>query len=207
MTNMNKTQFLAELRHRLRKLPQAEIDGAIAYYTEYFDEAGEENQDNILAELGSPAAVAAKIIGEYGLNDAQAQEQAREEPKKRPLWAVITAICAAPIALPLAIAVVAVVFALVMVLFSVIISFWAAGLGLMANGLVCLATALRLIVMHGQSSLFYFGYSFFQAALGLLIFAGTCKLSKKTFLWLQRILSKLLMRISGKTADTTGKEA
>ena len=197
---MNKNQFLAELRHRLRNLPQAEVEGAIAYYTEYFDEAGEENQDSIIAELGSPAAMAAKIIGEYGLNDAQAREQAPEEPKKRPFWVVVTAICAAPIALPLAIAVIAVAFALMVSLFSIVLSIWASGIALMANGLICLITGFRLAVMHGQTSLFYFGYAFFQAALGLLIFVGACKLSKKAFLWMQRMLSKFLMRISGKLA-------
>ena len=39
---MTRNEFMAVLRKELKKLPQGEIDAAVDYYEEYFDEAGKE---------------------------------------------------------------------------------------------------------------------------------------------------------------------
>ena len=60
---MNRKKFIDILKEELSKLPDEEIDAAIEYYEEYFDEAGAENEEEVLSELGSPkkSSIADKV--------------------------------------------------------------------------------------------------------------------------------------------------
>ena len=59
---MNKELYLQELRKGLKILPQFDRDEAVEFYEEYFDEAGVENEQNVIAELGEPKILAKKIL-------------------------------------------------------------------------------------------------------------------------------------------------
>lgn len=69
---MNKQQFMAELKQLLGELPVEERDEALSYYEDYFADAGEGNEDRIIAELGSPEKVAYTI--KSGLEDVDKSE-------------------------------------------------------------------------------------------------------------------------------------
>lgn len=69
---MNKQQFMAELKQLLGELPAEERDEALSYYEDYFADAGEGNEDRIIAELGSPEKVAYTI--KSGLEDVDKTE-------------------------------------------------------------------------------------------------------------------------------------
>lgn len=58
---MNRTEFMMQLEKLLQDIPQEERIEALAYYNGYFEDAGEENEENIIMELESPEKVA-KII-------------------------------------------------------------------------------------------------------------------------------------------------
>lgn len=58
---MNRELFLRQLRTLLSDVTEEEREEAIRYYEEYFDEAGPEQEQALLAELGSPAKVAGII--------------------------------------------------------------------------------------------------------------------------------------------------
>lgn len=62
----SKEEFLQCLEKLLSPLSETERNDAILYYSEYFDDAGIENEKVILAQLGSPKSVANKIISEGG---------------------------------------------------------------------------------------------------------------------------------------------
>ncbi|WP_054743028.1 HAAS signaling domain-containing protein [Cellulosilyticum ruminicola] len=64
---MNKWEFLQRLRESLTQMPEEEVNAAIRYYEEYFDEAGEENEGRVVKELGSPEQVAKQISAEGGI--------------------------------------------------------------------------------------------------------------------------------------------
>lgn len=61
---MNKYDFLSRLRNALSSLPQEERDAAMNYYEEFFSEAGEDNEQAVIASLGSPEELAKSIIDE-----------------------------------------------------------------------------------------------------------------------------------------------
>lgn len=58
---MNKKLFLDELHRLLSDLPPEERNQAIKYYEDYFEDAGPENEQAILEELGSPQELANQI--------------------------------------------------------------------------------------------------------------------------------------------------
>ena len=61
---MNKYEFLAQLRSALSSVSQEEREAAMSYYEEFFSDAGEENEEAVIASLGSPQELAQSIINE-----------------------------------------------------------------------------------------------------------------------------------------------
>ncbi|MCM1059392.1 MAG: DUF1700 domain-containing protein [Eubacterium sp.] len=61
---MTRAEYLAELESNLVSLPKEERDMAVSFYSEYFDEAGPENEQAVIEDLGKPYALARSIIGE-----------------------------------------------------------------------------------------------------------------------------------------------
>lgn len=58
---MDKRKFLEELQMRLSDLTKEERTEAMEYYEEYFADAGEENEEDVIRSLGSPEQVAKQI--------------------------------------------------------------------------------------------------------------------------------------------------
>ena len=84
---MTRTEFLTALEQQLASLPESERADAIAYYTDYLDAAGPEHEAQTIAELGTPAEVARKILDEQ---EGHAPACAPETPaaKKPGHWRV-----------------------------------------------------------------------------------------------------------------------
>lgn len=64
---MNRIQFMSELAALLQDIPVVERQDAMKFYNDYFDDAGEENEQEVIAELESPAKVAATIKEDLGI--------------------------------------------------------------------------------------------------------------------------------------------
>lgn len=62
---MNRKEFIEELRRLLAGMPEEEMREAVQYYEDYFADAGEENEEQVLRELGGAEKVAASIRAEY----------------------------------------------------------------------------------------------------------------------------------------------
>lgn len=63
---MNRIEFMTELAALLQDVPAEERRDAMKYYNDYFDDAGEENEQQVIAELGDPAKIAATIKADLG---------------------------------------------------------------------------------------------------------------------------------------------
>lgn len=69
---MNRQEFMRRLEQLLEGIPEEEKREAIAYYTSYFEDAGEENEEKIIRELESPEKVAATIRADFpGCNSSE----------------------------------------------------------------------------------------------------------------------------------------
>ena len=58
---MNRQEFMKRLEELLTDISTEEKEEALAYYTGYFEDAGEENEEKIIQELKSPEHLAASI--------------------------------------------------------------------------------------------------------------------------------------------------
>ncbi|MFR4350349.1 MAG: DUF1700 domain-containing protein [Roseburia sp.] len=65
---MNREEFLRQLERLLSGISEEERVDAIAFYRSYFEEAGEENEDAVIEELGSPQKVAEIIRKNLGID-------------------------------------------------------------------------------------------------------------------------------------------
>lgn len=126
---MDRYEFMWKLKSLLNELPVQEREEALQYYEDYFEDAGKENEADVIASLGSPEKVAENIkrdagqngyfdgyeeskvergneIVEYstGYREEGTTTQSKPEKKRsagKIALIVILCICAAPILLPL----------------------------------------------------------------------------------------------------------
>ncbi|MDD7219999.1 MAG: hypothetical protein PUI16_08495 [Clostridia bacterium] len=91
---MDRAQFMEQLKKLLSDISEAERNEALDYYESYFDDAGPENEADVIRELGSPGKVAAIIKAdlkennedyaqytEYGYEDTRTKEEGQMPDK------------------------------------------------------------------------------------------------------------------------------
>lgn len=166
---MNKQTFLKQLERELKHIPAEDREDAIAYYKEYFEEMGADDELDVTVGLGSPRELARIIISECA--DKHVERQNKEGGMKNgavTVWMVILAICAAPIALPMAMAGVVLLIAFIVVLLAIGISVFAAA----AAGLMLELFMIPAIFVTGSlsQSIVCLGLVFLGAGLAVLLF-------------------------------------
>lgn len=61
---MNRKEFMEELEKQLVHLSEEEREEALNYYQEYFEDAGAENEETVIRNLGSPEKLAKSILAD-----------------------------------------------------------------------------------------------------------------------------------------------
>lgn len=117
---MNRESYLQELKKYLKKLPHEDYVDAIDYFTEYFDEAGTENEQIVIKELGTPKQAASELLNQ--LVEKQTHAPVKTWSMKRTFWLALLAIFAAPIGIPLALTAILLLFSGILVLFSLLVA-------------------------------------------------------------------------------------
>ena len=59
---MTRKEYMEQLKKYLKRLPKEDYDNAIEYFSEYFDEAGPENEQQVMEELGQPKEAARELL-------------------------------------------------------------------------------------------------------------------------------------------------
>ena len=174
---MNRVEFMETLSRLLQDIPEEDRIDALKYYNDYFDDAGSENEQNVIEELESPEKVAMKIKSdredtgtteEFEKDNKAYQDNVsyeyQEDQANKPWtnkwlkWAMIAAIVVIgfPIVIPLGAGLLALIAGIVIAVFclfaAIVIGFAAvAGIGcLFANpgvGLAVLGAGLIVIVI------------------------------------------------------------
>lgn len=90
---MSRTEFMRRLAELLADVSPAEREEAIQYYNDYFDDAGAENEQSVIAALGTPESLAKTIkaglfdggnTGEFTENGFSGYEQSRNNEVLNP---------------------------------------------------------------------------------------------------------------------------
>ena len=161
---MTRTEYIAKLTKYLRKLPQKDYEEALEYFMEYFEEAGPENEAQVIAELGTPKEAAHEVISRL-LDEKIIEEKSSLRNKTTILWIAILAVLASPVALPILLFFLAMLLTLLVVIFAVIVTALAITFALLISGIYTFFTSFSLLNVSLASTLFGGG-------LGLLMFGG-----------------------------------
>lgn len=196
---MTKTEYMKTLAHRLRRLPKEDYDKAMDYFEEYFADAGPENEQRAIEDLGSPDDAANELIMDLAVKNTQ------KPPKtvKRGLsavWIGILGVCAAPIALPLAFAMLAVIICFVIVVLAVIFSLVIAAIAVVASGIIGIFGGGILLFSTFADGLATVGLGLCALGAGTLLVYGAINFCR----WFLRRTSKSLGNITkgGKKNET-----
>ncbi|MBR0599115.1 DUF1700 domain-containing protein [Sinanaerobacter chloroacetimidivorans] len=186
---MNRSEFFKKLEQGLSRVPKEEAEAAIAYYNEYFDDAGEENEQRVIEELGSPAQIAAGIRADVAVKNL---EEPAPSVKKgiSAIWWVLLAIFAAPIALPLAIGAAALVIGLVLAAIGIIVALIVTVIAFLGSGIIIIVAGIAAIATSLPTAAFTVGVGLSLIGLMLLVgilimlaaraaFSGIAKLSNR----------------------------
>lgn len=133
---MNKTEFLKALTKQLKYLPKEDRDDAISYYTEYFEDSGIDENEDVELRFGNPKKLAAEIINSTTMKHIY-ENEAKRSPKNtaKIIWISVISILSLPISLPIAICLLIVVLTLFIALLAVFIAFVFSGVATMAAGI------------------------------------------------------------------------
>lgn len=196
---MNKAMFMASLRELLADITEAEREEAINYYEDYFDDAGEENEESVIEALGSPERVAATI--KEGLNDntgsdgefsengyTSGNDRNREEVAARTLSSeergfgkkkglssgtlvliLILCLFALPILGPLTIGVLSAVFGILCAIGAVLFSLAIVGIALVVAGIALFVCGFITLFESPVVGILLMGGALVLAGIGVLI--------------------------------------
>ena len=189
---MTREEYLRQLQHYLKRLPKEDYDSAMEYFTEYFEEAGPEGEQAVIAELGTPKLAASELLRNL-LNEQIVQPRERRSVGSV-LMIALLAICAAPIALPLAIAATAILFALVLVIASAVLCVLLLGVcGILVGGkLILIGLASAGSSVPGMCMLL--GLGLLGIGLGILLSMVLIALCRMIGLLLLRLIQWILGR-------------
>lgn len=165
---MKREEFLKQLEQLLDGISEEEKADALAFYRSYFEDAGEENEESVIAELESPEKVAQSIKknlgmekenGSYGMPADQNPEwnknddmfvKREEVPKeKKGGWsaaAIVLVVLTSPFWLTLLLVVASLLLAVVAILFGIAVAVVAVMASLVFAGF--------LLIGFGCSTLF-----------------------------------------------------
>lgn len=191
---MNKRDFINELKEKLRGLPKEEVDNAINYYTEYFEDADINEDVDVELALGTPEEVANQILLDYNIknsdeslnislnkesdysntisynyNDINEKNNKKKMSKGTISLLIILGVFASPILIPLAFALVAVVFALIVSLFAIGISFVAVSGAIAIAGVVTIVSSLFILTKSFESFIMFLGVGLIGIGLGIIL--------------------------------------
>lgn len=189
---MDKQKYLSELSKMLRKLPRKEYESAMAYYREYFEDAGPENEQQVIKDLGTPAEVASEIIRSRAYKRVNEPVYSVKKGFSN-LWMIILGVFAVPIAFPLALALVAVLGAAVVTVFCVWMCGFLMALVAIAGGVVLAVCGAMVTAVHPATGVANIGIGILFIGFGIL--ALLCALGIGRFLLF--LVRKLFTRVLG----------
>lgn len=180
---MNRVEFINQLESLLWDIPESDRLDAIAYYNDYFDEAGPENEANVLRELGSPERVASIIkadLNTAGNEKAEYTEQGYSDGRsgvnqnapviKKRKWnlpiplVIVILVFASPILLGIGGGFLGGVLGIFVSLIGLIVG----GLGMFVGGIASLIVGLIKLASEPIGGLVLIGTGSLITALGIL---------------------------------------
>lgn len=185
---MNRVEFMQQLERLLWDIPENERLDAIAYYNDYFDEAGAENEAQVIRELGSPGKVAAIIKADLNASGSQQTAYTEHETEKQNMPArrekgyhapkqkksipwpliIVLLVFASPVLLGIGGGLLGGLLGLLGALFGIIVAVIACGVAALVAGIVCFVVGIVRAFISPVEGLITIGLGSLMLALGIL---------------------------------------
>jgi len=200
---MKREEFLRRLEQCLKGLPSKEVEDAIRYYEDYFEDASEMSDEEIIASLGKPEDVAKQIrmnsevsyeFTEEGVNNSNEKRNEVTVNNKKTtkgkrsnseiVLIVIIVICALPIIAPLAGGIIAAIA-------GIIVGILGITLALIIGGITSLITGIGTLFVVFPNGVFLVGLGLVAATLGILFCRLLWIIAVRFIPWLIRGIVKV----------------
>ncbi|MDY3024227.1 DUF1700 domain-containing protein [Streptococcus hyovaginalis] len=193
---MTRTEYLAKLDRYLHRLPEKDYQEAMDYFTEYFDEAGPENEAQVMTELGTPKEAAQDLLEQIW--DKQEDRELSSSRFKGLRLALLTLVVA-----PLSLLAILVAVPLVIAFLATILAFVVSALASLLGGVAVLAVFI-------WESMTLPGLTPEAMAMGIgagLLIMGLMLLLYLIFIGLSKVLTRFLIAIIRRLTRRKGARA
>lgn len=188
---MDKNEYMKQMRHHLRRLPKEDFDRAMEYFEEYFEEAGPEQEQQAIGDLGTPEAAAGQIVRDLAVENAGKSNRSVKRGASA-VWIGILAVFAAPIGLPLALAGGILALSFVLVICALFAAFFITAFAMTASVIPLLGGSIWLLFTAPVDGLTNIGLSLIAVGVGIWVVKGC--------IWLMRCFLNLMTRLLGSIA-------
>lgn len=199
---MNKQEYLTALNKELKKMPEEERKNALQYYIEYFDDAGVENCERVIIELGRPKDVANQILSDYAIkmvNMPTVPFTTKSAGKFKWLW---IAILVSPIALPLAICIIIAAFVICACTVAFVSAVVACALIAIACGVIAIAAGIFFVFSDFPTGITLAGAGMVTIGLGLLFYICGVSIGKAIVKGVKKGITAIVERRAKKNEAT-----
>ncbi len=215
--DMNREEYMKRLADALTGLPQSEKEEALQYYNDYFDDAGVENEQDVMNSLGMPEKLADTIKKEQmGQQDVYEQDTYEEDScmgttvsgdkgeKKNKLSGgiialiVILTILASPIILSIVAALLGVLIGIFAAVLSVIVSVLAVIFALVCVVIVCIGVAFAIGAISPFSAVVLAGVGITTVGICIFLVMAVVWLFGVALPWMIKGIAKLFKKMFGK---------
>ncbi|MDD3367275.1 MAG: DUF1700 domain-containing protein [Lachnospiraceae bacterium] len=203
---MNRIEFMKELEQLLSGVSESEKAEAMAYYNDYFDDAGEENEADVISSLGSPREVYDTILeglgqkpaGENNDNVTGNQEVgkhiiAKDDPQRNLKIAllILVGIILCPVWVPVLFSVLGTVLGFMFAGLGILLAVTCVGLALFVAGVGLLIVSFAQLIAAPIAAIFIMGISLMLATAGAAIFILSIWLWKTVVPAIFRLIVKI----------------
>lgn len=198
---MNRIEFMTELASLLQDIPAEERRDAMQYYNDYFDDAGEDQEQQVIDELESPQKVAEKIKADMTGEEVErqsGQQQAGEQQAGEQqaggqtffsgsgrtwkiILIVVIGLCALPVILPAVLGILGAALGVVLAVFGFFLGLVLAAASILIAGIALIIAGIWCIVPELAIGLALIGSGLIVSVLGVLALVGSIKLCAVVF--------------------------
>lgn len=201
---MNRQEFIKKLESELSKLPKNEVKDAIDYYNEYLDDAGLENEETALKELGNPSRIATQIKADFAVKQLSIKKAGDKADGKKGIaiiWWVILGIFTAPVALPIAITGGLLAICILLTLAILVIAALFCVAAFFISGIIAFVAGIYIIFANFVNGLFAVGVGMALIGATALLALGVVLGTKALISWsARRMDKKRMMKAKGMEA-------
>ena len=205
---MNRIEYMKRLETALADISPAEKEEALQYYNDYFDDAGVENEEEVMKALGSPEILAQSIkkeqtdVQEDKVETYQNVEADSEKKQKLSGGMIALIVVLGILASPLIIAILGAAFgAVVGVLagiFSAIVALISIFFAFVSVVIACILSAIAVGAISPFGALVFAGLGIMMIGLCIFLLMAIVWMFGCALPWVVKQIIKLCKKIFGK---------